>query len=198
MLNDLEVEQIAVGQGWQEDFLRPAAPSISSIPPASRNIQDLMRQQQARAGMAVPTVAPPAPARVPVPSPPPAAPARNLGAPAVAAPATVSKAAPPAPPAAPAPAAPAAAIDSIDSIAGPCEEPAPAQGVAVLNVAQQDDDNALLCAICQDLIREGDRVRKLRCPHSFHDECMEGWFRVTRDYTLRCPMRCVQLGFNII
>ena len=86
--------------------------------------------------------------------------------------------------------APAVAIDSIDSI----EEPAPAEGVAVANVAGQDDDNALLCAICQDLIREGDRVRKLRCPHSFHDECMEGWFRVARDYTLRCPMRCVQLG----
>ncbi len=35
-LNDLEVEQIAVGQGWQgwqEEPLRPAAPSISSIPP---------------------------------------------------------------------------------------------------------------------------------------------------------------------
>ena len=101
----------------------------------------------------------------------------------------------PAPAAAEAP-APAAAIDSIDSIAGPSEEPAPAEGVAVANVAGQDDDNALLCAICQDLIREGDCVRKLRCPHSFHDECMEGWFGVTRDYTLRCPMRCVKLGFN--
>ncbi len=96
---------------------------------------------------------------------------------------------------APAPAAPA--IDSIDSIAGPSEEPAPAEGVAVANVIDPEDDNSLLCAICQDVIRSGDRVRKLRCPHSFHDECMEGWFRVTRDYTLRCPMRCVQLGFTL-
>ena len=106
-----------------------------------------------------------------------------------AAPAAVSKAAPPAvAPAAvaTAPAAPAA----IGSIEGPSEEPAPA-------VANDEDENALLCAICQDMIREGERVRKLRCPHSFHDECMEGWFRVTRDYTLRCPMRCVQLGFNL-
>ena len=80
-------------QGWQEEFLRPAAPSISSIPPASRNIQELMRQQ-ARAAVAVPTAAPPAVVRVPVLSPPPASPARNRGQPAVAAPAAVSKAEP--------------------------------------------------------------------------------------------------------
>ena len=67
------------------------------------------------------------------------------------------------------------------------EPPAEGEPVAVAN----DDDDALLCVISQDLIGEGDRVRKLRCPHSFHDECMEGWLRVTRDYTLRCPMRCV-------
>ena len=89
------------------------------------------------------------------------------------------------------PSAIACSPSTIASSPVPAEIPAPpvpAEGEGV----PADDDNALVCAICQDVIRAGDRVRKLNCPHSFHDERMEGWFRVTRDYTLRCPMRCAQ------
>ena len=121
VLSDLDVERIAVSQGWQDEFLRPATP-----PPAapSRNIQEFIRRQQQQQ-VAVPTparAAPPGPVRQAPPSAvrmsiaSVASPA-SIGRPSIAspaaepaAPAAVSKAAPPAPPAAlPAqPAAPAA------------------------------------------------------------------------------------------
>ena len=49
------------------------------------------------------------------------------------------------------------------------EPPAEGEPVAVAN----DDDDALLCVISQDLIGEGDFVRKLRCPHSL--KMMNAW-----------------------
>ena len=232
VLSDLDVERIAVSQGWQDEFLRPATP-----PPAapSRNIQEFIRRQQQQQ-VAVPTparAAPPGPVRQAPPSAvrmsiaSVASPA-SIGRPSIAspaaepaAPAAVSKAAPPAPPAAlpaqpaapaalpaqpaapaPLPAAPAALPADPPALPAnpaalpadpvPEEIPAPPVPAEGEGVPPDDDDNALVCAICQDIIRTGDRVRKLNCPHSFHDECMEGWFRVTRDYTLRCPMRCAQ------
>ena len=191
VLSGLEVDRIAVSQGWMDEFLRPAAPPVAA---PSRNIQDFIRRQPQQVAVATPARAAPPP----VPQAPPA----SIGRPSIASPAAESaKAAPPAPPA-PLPAQPAApaapmplpaALAPLPAAPVPAEIPAPpvpAEGEGV--PADDDDDNALVCAICQDVIRAGDRVRKLNCPHSFHDECMEGWFRVTRDYTLRCPMRCAQ------
>ncbi|KAJ1949109.1 hypothetical protein FBU59_001290 [Linderina macrospora] len=42
-------------------------------------------------------------------------------------------------------------------------------------VTSWDDDDLNECAICLDEIREGDVVRDLPCPHTFHSRCIDRW-----------------------
>ncbi|ORX67472.1 hypothetical protein DL89DRAFT_45159 [Linderina pennispora] len=45
----------------------------------------------------------------------------------------------------------------------------------VLTSWDDDDDDLNECAICLDEIREGDVVRELPCPHTFHSRCIDRW-----------------------
>ncbi|KAL3818886.1 hypothetical protein ACJIZ3_004791 [Penstemon smallii] len=35
----------------------------------------------------------------------------------------------------------------------------------------------LECAVCLSLYEDGDEVRKLKCNHTFHKDCLDEWFR---------------------
>ena len=197
VLGDAEVNDVAVAQGWKDEFLKPV--SCAKAPPPS--VAEFFAGRR------------PAAAPVPALSHPPA---RNSSIASIAPIAvTTSKAAPPAPasPAAeaaapPAPARPAAeaavrdatppAEPSPDGDAQGAEpspavdlavEPSPAAEAAAVTVPAADGDGPPICLICQQEMTNG-AMKTLGCGHTYHLSCMEGWYTATSNFEERCPLRC--------
>jgi hypothetical protein len=54
----------------------------------------------------------------------------------------------------------------------------------LLQQATQNEES-LLCAVCQDAYTEGQAIRTIRhCNHSFHKTCIDPWFQTN----VRCPV----------
>jgi hypothetical protein len=41
-----------------------------------------------------------------------------------------------------------------------------------------------LCSVCLTQLQTGDSVRKLKCGHCFHKECIDGWLKIKAS----CPL----------
>lgn len=42
------------------------------------------------------------------------------------------------------------------------------------------------CRVCLSVYEEGDEVRKLKCKHTFHKDCLDTWLQ--HDYSGTCPL----------
>lgn len=63
--------------------------------------------------------------------------------------------------------------------------PASESAVAVLpNMLIKSEEEALLCAVCQDLVNVGETAKELCCGHRFHGNCIVSW--LASRYT--CPV----------
>ena len=60
----------------------------------------------------------------------------------------------------------------------------------VSEVAEED----FPCTICYEDIVAGEVIRRLRCGHSFHGECVDKWMDLNRD-NLSCPV-CRKSGYK--
>lgn len=46
-------------------------------------------------------------------------------------------------------------------------------------------DNSVECAVCLSLFEEGELIRKLKCKHTFHKDCLDRWLQ--QDWAT-CPL----------
>ncbi len=51
-------------------------------------------------------------------------------------------------------------------------------------VAEKDDENKRICAICMDSYKPEDEVMILPCLHQFHNGCIQKWFNESKE----CPI----------
>ncbi|KAF5175540.1 Ring-h2 finger protein [Thalictrum thalictroides] len=59
--------------------------------------------------------------------------------------------------------------------------------------AEEKDSNPVVCAICLENLKVGDRCRLLpRCKHSFHSQCIDSWLLKTPS----CPICRTSANFN--
>lgn len=208
-ISDADVHELAVEEGWNDDFLRggpqrPLAAPVSGnirnafangvppkLPPVPRGAVVASPAPVPKAAVAVSPGGVPVAAATPepavsIPAAPTLAPPPPVSGAALLSPVpeatTVSKAAAPAPSAAAAP-APSAAAD-----------PAPSAGAdtgAIVGIAANPESDPPICVICQASMAPGTgEVRVLDCSHCYHAQCMDEWFAATSNYTVRCPLRC--------
>ncbi|XVF61708.1 hypothetical protein PTKIN_Ptkin08bG0152300 [Pterospermum kingtungense] len=50
---------------------------------------------------------------------------------------------------------------------------------------QQVDQSNYECAVCLSELEEGEKVRKLKCKHTFHKDCLDRWLQ---QYWATCPL----------
>ena len=195
-ISDTDVNNLAVEEGWSDDFLR-GGPLRAPPPPASGNIRNSFGN--AVTAPAVPPKLPPVPRGV-VASPAPVLPKALAAAPGIpvrgvpAATPEPAASVPAAPVVPPAPTALPAAPMPPPPVSGDAL-PVPETPAAVSKAgAPEPVDPALeepFCVICQASMAPGTgEVRALECGHCYHAQCMDDWFEATSNYTVRCPLRC--------
>ncbi|CAL1129658.1 unnamed protein product [Cladocopium goreaui] len=197
VLGDAEVNDVAVAQGWKDEFLKPVScakappPSVAEFfagrHPAAAPVPALSHPPARNSSIA--SIAPIAVTTSKAAPPAPASPAAEAAAPpAPARPAAEAAVRDATPPAEPSPngdaqgAEPSPAVD-------PAVEPSPAAEAAAVTVPAADGDGPPICLICQQEMTNG-AMKTLGCGHTYHLSCMEGWYTATSNFEERCPLRC--------
>lgn len=206
-ISDADVNELAVEEGWNDDFLR-GGPQRPLAAPVSGNVRNAFAN-------GVPPKLPPVPQGAVVASPAPvpkaAAAVSSIsispgGVPVTAATPEPAASIPAAPTLAPPPPVSGAALLSpvpeatatVSKAGAPAPsagaDPAPSAGAdtgAIVGIAANPESDPPICVICQASMAPGTgEVRVLECTHCYHAQCMDEWFAATSDYTVRCPLRC--------
>lgn len=175
VVTDSIILDVACEYGWQDSWMMAKSRSkAAAASPPNQNLQVMFNNIAKAAPPSVPAA---------LQTPPPARPNGVVITPAPLAPVR-----PVAPPAARPSVPPAPLLDSpvvnAEAVAAIAAE------MPVLEPEEQEDPNAPVCVICQDVMNRRSRNQSIFCGHTFHSYCLLEWRVQANKTDMECPFRC--------